>query len=289
MAALPDPRIHAYRQDVAAEALRGRVQAARFVPGSRRQVLSGIAPLRAAPRADAEQVSELLHGEILVVYDQTEIEGTAWCWGQAERDGYVGYLPTAATSHDVWQPTHRVTTPRAHLRPEPNVKAPPLDTLCMNAPLAVIGTHDGYAELARGGWVAASCVGTPEAVAEDYVGTACRLLETPYLWGGRTALGVDCSGLVQTALASAGLAVPRDTDQQAAAIGIALAASDLASVRRGDIIYWRGHCALVVDQDTLIHANAHDMRVALAGLAATVERYRRDLALLVSVIRRPRG
>ena len=278
-----DPRIHAYRDDLAAGGLRDRIVAPRYAVGESRQVRSGIAPLQQAPSDEAEQISELLFGEVFTVYD----EARGWAWGQAEADGYVGYLAADGLAETV-VPTHVVRDPLAFLRPEPRAQAMPLASLAMTARVAVAAIEGDHARLATGGFVAAVHLAPLGDVEHDPAATAERFLGAPYLWGGRTALGIDCSGLVQIALQRAGIAAPRDSDMQES-LGAALPAGDLDALQRGDLVFWRGHCAIVLDADRLVHANGGDMKVAITPLRETIARYARDLDLPVSALRRPSG
>lgn len=280
MSAPLDPRIHAYRDDLAAASLRGRVEARRFVAGTARQVSAGIAALREAPAAEAEQTSEVLFGEVFTVYD----EQSGWAWGQAAADGYVGYVEAAHLAEPL-APTHLVRDPLAFLRPEPRVQTAPLATLSMGAHLAIAAIEGDHARLARGGFVAARHLSAVDAVEPDYAATAERLLDAPYLWGGRSALGIDCSGLVQIALQRAGHRVPRDSDLQES-LGAPVPDGEPGALHRGDLVFWRGHCAIVLDAERLIHANAGDMRVAITPLGETLARYEQTLDLPVRAFRR---
>ena len=280
MPAALDPRIHAYRDDLAAESLRGRIKAPRFVAGTPQRVCAAIAPLRAAPSPVAEQTSELLFGETFTVYD----DNAGWAWGQAAADGYVGYVESAHLAEPL-APTHLVRDPLAFLRPEPRVQAAALATLSMGARLAVAAFEGDHGRLASGGFVATRHLAALDDVEPDHAATAERLLDAPYLWGGRRALGIDCSGLVQIALQRAGHRAPRDSDMQEG-VGASVPDGELGALRRGDLVFWRGHCAIVLDSEHLIHANAGDMRVAIAPLGETVARYERTLDLTVRAVRR---
>lgn len=264
-----DPRLNPYRDDLAAEALRGRVEAPRFVAGERRQVIEACAPVRRLPRFDARLDTEALQGEVVRMFEVRE----GWAWAQLERDGYVGYLPAAALSADIQPPTHRVSALRTFVFPGADIKSPPLKPLSLNAGVSVAGEDGRLARLADGGFVAAchlTPIGKPAA---DTVAVAERFLGTPYLWGGRTSLGVDCSGLIQLAFEASGRAVPRDTDLQEAAIGAALPRrGDLSNLRRGDLVFWKGHVGMMLDGERLLHANAYHMETAVEPVSEAVAR-----------------
>ncbi|MFQ5955906.1 MAG: C40 family peptidase [Kiloniellales bacterium] len=271
MAGRLDPRFHAYRDDLAAEDLRGRVPARRFVAGTCRRVRVGAAPLRRAPRPDALLDTELLFGEGFTVFEDRD----GWAWGQSRIDGYVGYVPSAALAEDLVEPTHRVAALRTFLTPAPELKCPPDDGLAMNGLVAVAEVGDRYCRLATGGWVFAAHLaplGEPEP---DFVAVARRFLGVPYLWGGRTSLGLDCSGLVQLALQAAGIACPRDSDIQAAVVGRAIASPDPGRLERGDLVFLPDHAGFVEDGGLLLHANARDMAVSLHPLAEVLAREQR--------------
>jgi Bacterial dipeptidyl-peptidase Sh3 domain/NlpC/P60 family len=265
-----DPRLTPARPDLAAKHLEGKVQAARFVEGTVYEILDPQAPLRREPAFDVPLVSEALMGERVTVYDITD-EG--WAWGQLENDDYVGWLPASALVSPGLTRTHKVRALRALAFIGPSIKVPPLNGLPFGARLQVERIEGALACTSAGYVPTAHLV--PIAFREpDFVTVAERFLHTPYLWGGKTSLGIDCSGLVQVALNACGIACPRDSDLQEAALGAAVA--DRAAVRRGDLVFWKGHVAIARDAATLLHANAHHMAVTIEPLAEAVARIREE-------------
>ncbi len=261
-----DPRLHAYRGDLAAKKLEGKVKAKRFVAGEPCWAVSGLAPLRAKPDNRAPLDSEVLFGEPLTLYDVKD----DWAWVQLERDGYVGYIPAKALSPTVQKPTHRVSAIGTFIYPEANIKTPPLMSLPMNARLTITGGEENFLKLATGGYVFSRHVRELDRPALDFVAVAERFIGVPYLWGGRTRTGVDCSGLVQLALDAAGIAAPRDSDMQQQDLGeTVLVPADLEGLQRGDLVFWPDHVGIMLDGVFILHANAHHMAVAVEALRDT--------------------
>jgi cell wall-associated NlpC family hydrolase len=265
-----DPRLTPARPDLAALHLKGKVSAARFVTGTLREVIEPQAPLRREPAPDAPLDTEALKGERVTVYESTD-EG--WAWGQLESDHYVGWLPANALVAPGPEPTHRVAVLRTIVFPEPSIKAPPIEMLSMGARIAVVRKDDKFAVTATGGHVPLVHVAALAIFEKDFVAVAERFVGVPYLWGGKTSLGLDCSSLVQVALAACGIACPRDGDLQEQALGISVdAGSDLSGLKRGDLVFWKGHVAIARDRATLVHANAHHMAVVIEPSAAAIKR-----------------
>ncbi len=282
----PDRRTNAYRDDLAADYLQGKVSAATFVKGEKRQVVSGDVQLRQEPRHDAALDTELLHGDLVTVYDENE----GWAWVQADRDSYVGYLSANALVSSVTPPTHRVRALRTHLYPVPDFKAPPLDLLSMNSRVAVDSSDDHFARLVDGRFAVAGHLAQLDVYETDFVDVAAQFLGTPYLWGGRTSIGIDCSALIQLALQATGVDCPRDTDMQEAALGNALAdPRDHSAFTHGDLVFWRGHMGVMLDRTNLLHANVHHMAVANEPVAKVIERFEETHGPVTSVRRLDRG
>lgn len=252
-----DPRRHPFRDDLAAEALRGVVEAGRYVQGERRQVEASTLPLRRKPRADANLDTEALHGETLTVFDERD----GWAWVQLDHDGYVGYVPSEGLRSVRAPATHRVAALRTYVFPEPDAKAPPLRLLSLNARVRVAEVSGRYAPLDTGGFVYASHIAPVGDRAPDFVAIAEGFLGAPYLWGGRTSVGLDCSGLVQVSAAAAGHALPRDADMQEAEAGTPVDLGGGAGLRRGDLVFWEGHVGIMTSPDRFLHANAYHMAV----------------------------
>jgi cell wall-associated NlpC family hydrolase len=264
----PDPRRRAYRPDLAAETLRGTVQAERYVAGQPHQVAAPSLPLRSEPRSDSTLNTEALLGETLTVYDENE----GWAWVQLDQDGYVGYMPSAGLVPNVTVPTHRIAALRTYVFPEPDSKVPPLALLSLNANIAVAKSVGSYLQLESGGFVYGAHAVPLGVIAPDYVAVAEGFLGTPYLWGGRTSVGTDCSGLVQLAAAAAGHAVPRDADMQAAETGDEIDWQGGAELARGDLIFWDGHVGIMTSADDFLHANAFHMAVEIEPFAQAKDR-----------------
>lgn len=257
MTAILDRRLHAYRPDLAASHLRGQVEALAFAEPQPMQVVAPSAPLRREPRPDAPLDTEALMGEAVDVYERHE----GWAWVQLKADGYVGYCPDDALRADIPAPTHRVTTLRSFVYPGPSIKLPPLAVLSLGAAVNVVGETGEFHRLADGGHVFAQHLAPIDRHEPDFVAVAERFLHVPYLWGGKTSLGLDCSGLTQLALAAAGIASPRDSDLLAS-IGTGVAIDDdLTGLRRGDLVFWNGHVGILTDPQTLLHATAYMMTV----------------------------
>ena len=270
MTAPLDRRLNAYRPDLAEEALRGTVAAERYVTGTPARIAVPVAALRPRPDDAAGIDTELLFGERLSVLDRAD----GWAWIKSDFDGYVGYLKETALDGEGVPATHRVAVPRTFAYSGPDLKTPAAFALSIGSRLTVVGESEvrgtRYLTLSGGqSVVAGHCRPIGEAVGGDYVSVAARFLETPYLWGGRSGFGLDCSALVQLAMMMTGRTVPRDSDMQAAGLGRAIAREDLT---RGDLVFWKGHVAIMEDEETILHANGHSMSVAREGLAAAIER-----------------
>jgi cell wall-associated NlpC family hydrolase len=268
-----DPRTTPARPDLAALHLKGHVAAPRFVAGTELEVRDAQAPLRREPSPDAPLDTEALHGERVTVYDEN---GEGWCWGQLCSDGYVGWIPANALRPPGPPPTHRVAALRTFVFPGRSIKAPPVDALSLGSRIAVkTPQRDDSGDLTN--LESGFCIPTrhlaPIASKEpDFVAVAERFVGVPYLWGGKTSLGIDCSGLVQIALTASGAACPRDSDMQEHALGTLLPTDDLAGLRRGDLIFWKGHVAIVRDEQSIVHANAFHMAVAVEPIREALRR-----------------
>ena len=269
-----DPRLHAFRPDLADIRLKGTVESARFVEGSPRRIVAAAAPIKRVPRSDAGLESEALRGESFMVFEDGA-EG--WSWGQLETDSYVGYVPTDALSTSAPEPTHRVAALRTFLYPGPDLKLPASACLSLGSRLALSGTVEtrgtAYRLLTGGeGAVAEAHVVPLDAPPEgDFVAVAERFLGAPYLWGGRTSIGLDCSGLVQLSLMAAGHNAPRDTDLQETMLGHPVDGGAPA-LHRGDLVFWRGHVGVMIDGEYMIHASGRQMAVVIEPLADAVAR-----------------
>lgn len=278
-----DPRTTPARPDLAAAHLKGKVQAERFVEGTARQVMLPTAPLRRHPSPDAPLDTELLHGEQVIVYETTE-EG--WAWGQAVLDSYVGWIPAGALGDADAAPTDRVSALRTLIFPGPDIKLPPLESLSFGSRIEVVRRQGDFAVSDKGGFIPARHVAPLQSHEEDFVAVAQRFFGTPYLWGGRSSLGIDCSGLVQIALQSAGYNCPRDSDMQAGFGSPVAFDGDIDVLQRGDLVCWRGHIGIVSGPDLLLHANAFHMAVVEEPLSGAIARIAASGADVRSV-RRP--
>ncbi|WP_189379621.1 MULTISPECIES: NlpC/P60 family protein [unclassified Mesorhizobium] len=268
-----DARLHAFRSDLADARLKGEVSADRFVAGRPARISVSVADLRKAPRPDAGVNTQALFGDDVLVFE----DSAGWAWIQAERDGYVGYVADTVLGPREQAPTHIVSVPRTFLYPGPDLRFPVTAQLSMGSAVTVTGaaetrgTH--YALLSSGQALIAAHLQPAGETAADYVSVAESFLGTPYLWGGVSGFGIDCSGLVQLAMRMAGRDVLRDSDMQAASIGKPLdPGPDFTGMRRGDLVFWKGHVAIMTDASTMIHANGHTMLVSREGLKDAVAR-----------------
>ncbi|MBJ6126316.1 C40 family peptidase [Microvirga splendida] len=276
-------RITPVRADLADERLRGQVEAERFTSGTVKRTIASFCPLHRHPSQEARMDTQAIFGESVTVYDEHE----GYAWVQLHDDGYVGYVPSAALGQVGPEPTHKVSAIRTFIYPGPNLKLPYQDYLTLNSRVTVTETQGEYAQLATGGWVFAAHLSDLDAYQADYVGMAERFLHTPYLWGGKTSLGLDCSGLVQSVLTAAGIKAPRDSDMQERDLGTPVEVKpDLSGLQRGDLVFWDGHVGLMMDEANLIHATGYSMTVMIEPLAVAEERIRLRSYGPISAIKR---
>ncbi|MBB4066450.1 C40 family peptidase [Gellertiella hungarica] len=270
MSRMPDRRTHAYRPDLASAALKGVVEAERFVEGLPAHVTVPVADLRPEPDMAAGIDTQLLRGEEVAVFERRN----GWAFVQARLDHYVGYLPENQIAEGEAAATHIVVVPRSFSYPGPELKRPPLSVLSLGSRLKVAGEAETrgtrYLLLETGeAVIAAHCLPLGSWASPDPVSIALRFLETPYLWGGRSGFGIDCSGLVQLAHQMTGRLAPRDSDMQRDGYGDPVA---IETLERGDLVFWKGHVGIMEDPETLLHASGHTMSVTREGFREAVER-----------------
>ncbi|MDP1867781.1 MAG: NlpC/P60 family protein [Bradyrhizobium sp.] len=264
-----DPRLTPARGDLAAKYLEGTIEAARFVTGEEFEIAEAIAPLRNGPSPDAELATQALLGERVTIYDRNS-EG--FSWGQLNGDGYVGWLPDRALTKTGAAATHKVTATRTFAFPGPSIKLAPVDTLVMGTRLTVVREQGAFAVTRQNWYLPRQHVGAIDAMAEDFVAVAERFVGTPYLWGGKSSLGIDCSGLVQVSLNAAGTGCPRDSDMQRDGLGRLIGLAESSPLQRGDLIFWNGHVAIARDAESIVHANAHHMATVIESTRDAIAR-----------------
>jgi cell wall-associated NlpC family hydrolase len=285
--AAPDPRRNAYRPDLADARLRGRVAAPRYAEGKEARVIVGLAPLRRAPSPAAERDTFCHYGEPLLVFD--DADGFVWC--QSQFDGYVGYVEIGHVALGrPPAPTHFIATPGSYVYSVPDLRAPPVDFLPRHAAVTVTATGlitrgTEYARLDTGHHLPLACLAPQPPRSPDLAAAAALYFGVPYLWGGRSFLGIDCSGLVQSAFRDLGRTVPRDTDMQREAIGAPIAAAAETDLERNDLLYMPGHVLIYEGEGRVIHADGARMTVRREPLAAFLGG--RDLDIAGFVVRRP--
>ncbi len=257
-----DPRTTAANGHAAAHELRGVVEARRYVKGTIRTVQQPLVNLSDTPRG--ERASQLLFGEAFRVIDERD----GFAFGQSLRDGYCGYVIAGALARQE-AATHWVAAPATHLYPKPKLKAPAEVAIFFGSHVRVTGDMGDFQRISTGHFVPTVHLQPLRARFADPVGIADMFLGTPYLWGGASRWGIDCSGLVQAAMVACGRDCPRDSDQQR---GLGRELEPDAPLQRGDLIFWAGHVGILSDAETLLHANAHHMAVAYEPLAQAAAR-----------------
>jgi cell wall-associated NlpC family hydrolase len=266
-----DPRLHAFRDDLADVRLRGRVEAPRFVEGVPARLVAGRVPVRKLPLPDAELLTFYHYGEPVLVFETAE--GFAWC--QSLIDNYVGYVALTAIApiEAALEPTHYVKNLGAYTYGEPDLRSTIRDFLPRHSPVVAAETGlitrgTEYARLDTGRFLPLGCLGTEQPGSPDIVSAATLYLGCPYLWGGKSFLGIDCSGLVQNAFRDIGVLVLRDTDMQRETIGEAVSANSEGDLRPGDLLYIPGHVMIYAGHSAVIHADGVTMMVRRDNLAA---------------------
>ncbi|WP_421854539.1 NlpC/P60 family protein [Oricola sp.] len=268
-----DPRLNAWRADLADRELIGKVEATRFVSGEPAVIGVPVANIHREPFGVSGMDTQFLFGDTVAVFERSG----GWAWVQGGRDGYVGYVVEDSLLPAGAAPTHRVTAFSTFVYPGPDLKRPPLSALSIGSCVTVTGKSPhrkkGYLLLADGSAVFASHLAPLGEDAADWVAVAEQFLHTPYLWAGTSAFGVDCSGLVQLAMYAAGRNVLRDTYMQEESIGDGLPMrGGMPALRRGDLVFWKGHVGVMTDSENLLHANGNTMTVAREPLDAAIAR-----------------
>lgn len=278
-----DRRLTPARPDLAAEHLRDMVAADAYAPGLRMQVCVSHVDVKREPTENSFTDTQALFGETLIVYEQKD----GWCWGQLDHDRYVGYIDESALTEKIAKPNHRVRARHTLVFSEPNIKSPPIDAFPFGAEVNVVAANGQFSEIDGGGHIFSRHLATLTRPLRDFVALAEMFMYTPYLWGGKTDVGIDCSGLAQVALAAIGVAAPRDTDMMETMLGRPADIDDrMRGLKRGDLIFWRGHVGIMQNQEMMIHANAHTMMVMTEPFATARERIRVKNLSEVTAVRR---
>jgi cell wall-associated NlpC family hydrolase len=265
-----DPRITPFKSDMAASYLKGQVDAKHYSEGTLMEVVCPVLDMLQSPFSDKGLITQALFGETMIIYDRQH----DWCWGQLVTDGYVGWVRAAGLKLHRQGPDAqaRVNVVRSFVYPTPSIKTVPLCVLSFGARVQCVqcgetvpakGTSLPMCAVAPRGFMIADHLKDTDKPVADWVALAELFLNVPYLWGGRSSVGLDCSALVQLSLATTGLIVPRDSDMQERELGesLPLISVEKKALKRGDLVFWKGHVAIMQDEKTCLHANAITMKV----------------------------
>lgn len=279
MSARPyDRRLTPATARVAHVALRGTLDASAWTEGEPAEVAVPLIDLRASPGGPRDR--QRILGDAFLVIDR---EGDH-AFGMSLKDGYCGWLPAAALCAPTGV-THFVATLGSHLYSEPKVRAEATGSLTLGSRVRVLSQQGDFAETPHG-FVPVQHLRMLGSWHDDPAEVAGLFLGVPYLWGGNSRDGLDCSGLIQAAMLACGQGCPGDSDLQQA-IGTPLDGTE--PLQRGDLVFWRGHVAMMLDPGTLIHANGHHMAVVTEGLAQAAGRIEDAGGGKITALRRPPG
>ncbi len=280
-----NPRLHPYRDDLAASFLKDRVDAVRYVKGNRLQIQAPVAGLYRESVDDAALDTQAQMGEVFTVYDRRD----GWAWGQLESDDYVGWIKADRLSEIHFSITHKISVLRSIVFSKPDLKTTPIGMLSLNAGVEVVDEKGDFSALSTGGWVYTAHLAKQAEFHTDFVSVAEMFLSAPYLWGGKDSFGLDCSGLVQSSMTAAGFSVPRDAGMQEPVIGQEIYDADtIPDLQRGDLVFWPGHVGIMQDAEKMLHANAHHMMCASEPLKEAIDRIGQTKTAVRS-IKRPSG
>jgi cell wall-associated NlpC family hydrolase len=271
-----DKRLNAFRDELADVQLQGRVVANRYVEGEAAHCVAPVSSIRKQPADDAMQITQLLLGENVLLFERSK----GWAWVKSTRDGYVGYVREGDVVAGHLKATHHVATPLAHRFPKADLKTQPAVAIPMNAALKVTGQEGDYLAVAGGGYVYSAH--TSAAPLSDFVAVAEQFLHTPYLWGGKSWAGLDCSGLVQIAMHACGMDCLRDSDMQEQSLGVSI---DDRKLQRGDLVFWKGHVGIMQTSTQLLHANGHHLKVVSEPLLEARARIAAKGSIVTSIKR----